>query len=478
MKTSTILLLLLLFFSSASAQNYRLFQPSKLHYFSSTDNYTIRVDSFGYNGADSVFYLNKRAEPKVPNCTTTIDYGFNLGLEGFFGDHFIEQPNGRIVVVSKTGDSLFFETNFPTNTNWNFNALGTMTAKIVNKTSANTFGVPDSLLEIEVTNGSQNHIIELSKEFGFYSGKNLGIYFGLPDLGNATLAFPAKAFKVNEYVQWQAGESFTYVYHSLAAVDYYDNYRVMNRYESPNGDTVILYTELRQSYFDLASSGNFGFFPLELDTLVYAWEDLGMISLATHEINSIFPELYYAKSWLFDGQRIKRNYGRYGGTISDLDQNGSYIGGIYSPDGCIAAPYQFTEGLGVVHWEHIATSTITTSIYATHELICYSQNGDSVPCPPNALLTGTKDLQTMESKLWLSSNDEIGKLNWESMQAGEYEMKIYDLSGKVLFQNSLLFQSNGEFSFTLPKSNGIYLLALENTKTGQFRHLKFSVMNR
>jgi hypothetical protein len=294
-------------------------------------------------------------------------------------------------------------------------------------------------------------------------------------LGISNLARSPKPLLIRDFAQWQVGESFTYVYHNPSYFDEYQNHRVMARYESPSGDSVVLYTELRQAAFDRLTSGNNTFFPMELDTLVYTSNNLTMLKMATGELNEEFGLLYLPTYWAYAGSRIERNYLRFDGSFADLDSTGAYSGGLLTQDGCIAWPHRYFEDLGRVFWRQRVGSTTTTTLYADHELICFTRSNEATICPQNALLTSVQSEIAADVKLWYSQNE--AKIYWENMPEGNYDLRLMDMRGQILRQEAIRLSENGAQKIELPSLNGIYLLSLTNLETGNQKALKIALMN-
>ena len=249
----------------------------------------------------------------------------------------------------------------------------------------------------------------------------------------------------------------------------------MSRNESPSGDLVTLFTEHRSSYFDLNSTSNFGFSPMRLDTIIYQIPEQNFLSMASGEIDQTQSLIYLPTSWELSGTRIVQSFLQYPGTLSDLDSTGNYASPIYSPDGCIGWPHRYSEDLGRIFWQVNVGYTNTITLFADHEMVCYTKLSDSLPCPANALLTNSETKIIPEPTIWYHSIDQNGgQLHWENLKQGQYEIKLTDIHGQVLMKEQVALAENGTQSLSKFGSSGIYFFSLTSLKTGNCRVLKIA----
>lgn len=123
-------------------------------------------------GQDSIFLFNRifRQIPSnyqpnpCPNVNNYASGQFFFNRENVAGDGMIQKPDGEYLFWGPPADTFRIETQIPLGEKWPFHSATTDSAWIQQKYSAILFSVPDSVMEIQISNGDY---ILLSKSFGF-----------------------------------------------------------------------------------------------------------------------------------------------------------------------------------------------------------------------------------------------------------------------------------------------------------------------
>ena len=138
-------------------------------------------------------------------------------------------------------------------------------------------------------------------------------------------------------------------------------------------------------------------------------------------------------------------------------------------------PIHFTLGLGNTYQEYSVGQTITACIYATHQMICYEQAGlDSLgPCPAEAILLHHEmPLERANFSLWTNSQNGEAGLQWTSLQPGQYDWTICDLAGVVHWKGENTMAAAGREKLVMPEVDGLFLVKITNSRTGEAYCLK------
>jgi hypothetical protein len=459
---TTFLLLLAL---STFAQDYQPFHAGKLHYFSSASNYSLRVDSVGIAGNDSVFWMNEIALFPSPACTTFFPPNyyrtplFIPGHEGFFGDRFIRQGNGGYAFVNRAGDTATFHTLMPTGQSWTFLSDSNLTASISARTQSNVLGTMDSVIAIDISDGKQ---YQLSQHNGLVSGPNLSYYFNNDLLRAATIAYLPMTPNWKTFFDWQPGD----VYHTLDhantnnGYENYDRWVVTNRYDYPNMDSIELNFSCQRVQIWFQTPDTI-IVPQYNQTIIYSGRDLGGLEKATYEVH--FDPIYchFQLPWSVGlNGRLLLPF-NYSGSDGSTDSCG-FVPNIMPPCN-LSLLEQWTKGLGDTRHLHVIGSTTTSCLDATYQMLCYEQAGhDSLgPCPQQFDLLSSES-PFAETNLTLYRNQQTAEIGiqWERMPAGDYRWELYDLGGRKLWEQTVAMQQNGQKPLNFSASKGLYVLRI------------------
>ncbi len=462
MKQKLLLCLLLLVVSLGYSQNYRPFQPGKLHYFTSTVNYSVRIDSVGEIGGDSAFWMNEIAIAPSQFCIDNHITHFVPGQEGHFGDYFIEPGAGAIQFVSRNNDVVSFYTNVPIGIPWNFVSSGNLTAAISSRGLITIGAVIDSVVVIDISDG---HQYQLTKNHGLYSGPNLSFYLNAAPLRAATLAEVPKVPDFKDFFAWQPGD--VYNIHDVNS-NVWDNYQrldVLNRVVNSAGDSLTLVLRRRQQRNWIPSP--MGIIEIDTITVLYSRHAYKFLELATGEPDTNETGYHLQNRWVYTlgghpRMSLKLSYFPAQGV---LDSCGYGYQLILAPPCNEAMPTVYTMGLGRTSYSSRIGNTITLCIYETHTMPCYEQAGwDTLgPCPPELIILDQQK-PAPSASLKLMRNSQTGEMGvrWEGLVAGEYQWQLYDLNGRLLRNESSVMNETGERALTRPGSAGMYLLRISD----------------
>jgi hypothetical protein len=216
-------------FIHLSAQSYQPFLPGKLHYFTSTPNYSVRIDSVGEINGDSTFWMNEIAISPPSGCQN--QYHYLPGQEGLYGDRFVELPGGMLAFISRSGDSATFQTQAAVGTTWAFATTGNLTATLSSRSQMTFLGVTDSVLTYDISDGQQ---FQLSEHYGFLSGVALGHYLNGGNLSVTTLYELPSVPDFKKFYDWQPGDSYGTTFEMFGpGFDEYTQHRILSRSLSP-----------------------------------------------------------------------------------------------------------------------------------------------------------------------------------------------------------------------------------------------------
>jgi hypothetical protein len=459
------------------AQSYQPFLPGRLHYFTAASNYSVRIDSVGMIGGDSVFWMNEIARPASPACIASNAAHFVTHQEGLFGDHFLRGADGAYRFVNRGGDTATFHTMRATNVPWSFVSGTALTAMITQRGLTSVFGQTDSVIAIAISDGRQ---CQLSQHHGLLSAPNLSYYLGTDSLRLSTLAELPSVPDFKDFFDWQPADYYVRAYTYDAMFSSFDRYDILDRWESSNGDSLILQAKHRfvgYRYNILDSLG-----PADTLDLVYARDDYHFLEWATYEpdIHAGFLGGYHAQqSWAYSAtypgrKALVLNSFPFAGVFDSCGY--SYVF-MTQPPCDVPIPNYYTSGLGETKRFDIVGSSPLGCLYGSTELACFAQAGhDSLaPCPVFEEVLPVHDAEANASlRVWRKAQTaEIG-LQWEGLKPGRYQWQLYDLNGRILQNEEIVMDRNGSRTLTLPGSAGMYLVRVQAGAGGWAQTLRIA----
>jgi hypothetical protein len=467
-----LLCYLLLLAISLPAQYYRPFLAGRLHYFTSASNYSVRIDSVGEINGDSAYWMNAIAVPPSAACLASNRTHFVMDQEGLFGDHFIHLSNGAYAFVNRSGDTATFHTQLPNAVSWTFLSDSNLTASISLRGQVSVAGVLDSMLVIDISDGRQ---YRLTQHYGFYLGPNLSYYLRGDTLRFSTLAELPEVPDFKDFFAWQPGDVYNTLTKLPQAWDKYDRWEILQRIESANGDSLTLVARHRHSEYWHPSPHWID--PPDTITMLQVRHRNLFLEKATYEADTTPGGYHWQQSWSYNGEYANRKtlhfYYFDGG--GDLDSCGYSYASAAGP--CLdPVPEDITMDLGPTFFQQVEGSTITTCIYSTFTMVCHELAGqDSLgPCPAEIIiLPQTAQLSLQPSiRLWQRSHTgEVG-IRWEDVQPGIYRWQVFDLGGKVVWEQKVPMSARGSQALDFRGSNGMYVLYVSNPKSNWMGRVK------
>lgn len=461
MKQFFLLCLLCFFCLGLGAQRFRPLLPGHLHFFQSTSNYSIRVDSVGEVNGDSTFWLNEIARPRPSGCPNY--YHFLPHQEGLYGDRFVEMADGRMAFVSRAGDSAFFETTVPTGTSWTFATTGALTATLSNRSQSSFMGVTDSVLTIDISDGQQ---FQLTEHHGFLSAVNLGHYLnGANPMASTLHELPAVPdFK--RFYDWQPTDRYGTWFHtnSGAGYDSYHRYTVMNRWVSSAADTLA-FTLQDESVMIWFQNGGTYVNPMTTEVPYLRAAEHGFLHSATYEVWADSNYCYWQQPWDLNGfnNRMRVPY-LYTAAEGLIDSCG-FMPLMMFPEQA-QLPIQYTRGLGKTLHETFIGNTTSGYVTGIFRMVCYEQAGQDsfLPCPAEFLLLATDNTTPAEEKIsaWLDAHQQTQGIRWEGLLADDYRLELIDMSGRKLWESERYMDPSGSLQLPAGLPMGICLLRLSN----------------
>jgi hypothetical protein len=462
------------------SQNYRPFLPGKLHYFTSGQNYSLRIDSSGEVAGDSVFWMNDITIPSPPQCTVWIS-GNNWSMphfigdkEGFFGDHFICRANGAYQFVSRQGDTATFHTRLPLGTTWNFLSDSSLTASITQRGLVNANGIVDSMIRIDISDGQQ---YQLTMENGLFSGPNLSYYLHGQNLNPANLVEPPSWHDFKDFFDWQPGDLYNTWYHTntTSGYDQYERWLVLSRVESTSGDSLSFVFKHWVGQYWFPTGGTY--YWIDTVSVTHKREDYDFINLATYEVKFGPTEYHRQMPWSYEfNNHITLPY-LVSASMGWADSCG-FVPAII-PECSSPVQRRYTLGLGNTYRTLSIGSTTTSCLYATDRLLCYELAGqDSVlPCLTNLVILAQTDPRPT-SRLKLLRNSQSGEISilWEGFAFGNYQWDLIDMNGRVIRSETKLMEPLGSHSLSLPGSAGIYLIRISEPSGTWVQTMRIPIM--
>lgn len=462
MKERFLLLSLLCALSIPSiAQRWRPLLPGNLHFYQSPINYSIRVDSVGEVNGDSTFWLNDIAGPRPSGCGN--QYHFLPGMEGCWGDRFVELPGGIVAFVSRAGDSAVFHTLDAVGSTWAFATNSSLTATLSSRAIANFQGVTDSVITIDISDGRQ---FQLSEHYGLISGINPGFYLGggffltsvlheLPDVPN---------FK--RYNAWQPGDRWGTSKHVGGASGYYEyhEYRVLSRSLSPQADTLTIVHEDRGLQIWYPPYDTI-LLPMQTNSTRQTATQLRHLERATWEVTSDNNYYHWQQPWIqaMPGSRMELPF-LYGPSTGMVDSCG-YTPFTMFPEQT-QLPVRFVEGLGMTYRQFITGTGTSGYHYGTFQMDCYAQAAwDSLwPCPGAFILLSAPSPSGSNISMtpWVDASRGLQGIRWEGLISGDYHLELLDMSGRLLWESDSYLESSGNLQLASGLPQGICVLSLSN----------------
>lgn len=473
MKQYFLLCLLCLFCLGLGAQRFRPFLPGHLHFFQSTTNYSIRVDSVGEVNGDSTFWLNEIARPRPSSCPNY--YHYLPHQEGLYGDRFVEMADGRMAFVSRAGDSAFFETTVPTGTSWTFATTGALTATLSNRSQSTFMGVTDTVLTIDISDGQQ---FQLTEHHGFLSAVNLGHYLnGANQMASTLYELPAVPdFK--RFYDWQPGDTYGTWFHMYATgYDEWASHQIQSRSLSPDSSILSLGVLEQKVQIWVGNGGTFVFAP---QTMTMSFDSLtvGFLEAATYEVWADSNYYFWQQPWVQDFSGHLLLPFEHSLSQGILDSCGFYPLMPFPEQAMLSIKY--TEGLGMVYKDTIIAMSTSGYHYGVHRMVCYEQvlNDSMMPCPAEFLLLSTDNTTPAEEKIsaWLDAHQQTQGIRWEGLAPGKYCLELLDLGGRLLWQSTQVLDANGRMSLPREGSRGVYLIRMSDPVRGWSTALKVPMM--
>lgn len=458
---------LLLAFISLSAQDFRPFLPGTIHYYgASAGNFSVRVDSAGVVGADSAFWLNRVIGPAC-SPVGSFRYYFQDGYEGRMGDHYLAGADGAYRVVGQAGDTLTLHTRLPLGSPWPFLSGTALTASVAARTATTTFGVPDTVLTIAISDGSN---YSLSQHFGLLDGPSLDGYLqGATAVQFQLAREPLPPPTVDQYVTWQPGDAFTTLKGVAIDIVQYRNYTVINRWTNVAQDSVWIEVNRQYTLVIPPDQDTFVYAPV-LDTLLYTQGMIAMARLATGELDTVNQPVRVASRWDYAtafGGEVRLLFDNYQVTTSNFGIDTCGLWGMIAPPCDDPMPNQIVEGFGNVHRTYPVGATITLCLTDVDRILCYHRVGDSLVCPQWLSQVTAVEEPGLQGRFALAgSGSGHPRLVWEGLIPGRYQIRLADLQGRILSQQSRLLGMAGEEEIALPGSAGLYLLRVEDLTGG------------
>jgi hypothetical protein len=459
MQRITVFSLLLLTCFCGWAQNYQPFLPGLLHFFSSTTNYSLRIDSAGLAGNDSVFWMNAIAVPAPQSCTTLYhEPHFIPDQEGYFGDRFQRGADGAYRFISRAADTLTFHSLQPTGMPWSFLTGSALTATISQRSVMNVVGVMDSVITIDISDGMQ---YQLSQHYGLLSGPNLSYYFVGDMLRAANLAQLPKRLDYLELFDWQPGDVYsTSIIVSASGADHFERLVILSRLVGPNGDNIS-FTMQRYSADVWHPSGGTYVFPTDVVAVDYRRIDFPYLNTATGEVLFLPTEYYHQKPWSSGLNGRQQLSFLISGSQGVWDSCG-FVPSL-SPPCTQPLEFRLTQGLGITYKTSVHTVTNTSCFLQTYRMDCYEQAGHDTLAPcPNAFLVLHEEVPAPSAELGLMRDSRSGEwvVSWEGVADGPTLWQLYDLQGRLIQTEQVLMGGGGRRVLTLPGSTGMYLLRI------------------
>lgn len=393
------------------------------------------------------------------------------------GDHFIAGADGAYRVVSQAGDTLVLHTRLPLQTPWAFLTGTSLTAMIQSRSAVTNFGVPDSVLDIAVSDG--NHFL-LSQHFGLQSGPNFAAYFSVAGVRQCQLiGQPLPPPTVNAYLTWQPGDAYIFVYDRAKSWGKFNHYTIRSRWTNAAQDTVWFEVD-RQLTVTMAPDTIVH--PTQVATILYSNQMIAVARLATGEVDTNYDyapsylNLAVSNGWEYAadfGGAMEITFDRYPLTPDNniIDSCGWWTA--IAPPCDFSFPGRMIEGFGNA-WEGYAIgATITTCLTDVAEILCYKRGTDSLVCPSWYLgLTGQAEPAALLQFRVASSASGQPRLTWEGLTPGKYRVTLTDLQGRVMEERVQQWGRAGSAEIGLPGAAGLYLLRIESLASGGARTLR------
>ncbi len=476
MQRTILFSLLLLLCLAARSQDYKPFQQGNLHYFTSSQNYSLRVDSVGLIAADSAFWMNEIAVEPSPACFNTNTTHFVPNQEGHFADYFVKS-GGAYHFVSRNNDVAHFYTNVPNGITWSFLSNGNLTASIASRGLITIGSTVDSVIVINISDGNQ---YQLTQNHGLYSGPNLSYYLQGAPLRVVTLAAVPEKPDYKDYFSWQPGDVYNFRSTNAPAWIKYERYQVLARQEDLAGDSIVFTVQHRAVWYWQPTPINYD--PIDTLRLVYTREAMRFLEMATGEPTITGQGYHLQKYWVYSTDYANRltlvcDYYNYPGA---LDTCGYGYFNVVPPCNEPMAK-QFSKNLGPVIFDTRVGQTMTTCLYEHHRMVCYEQaSTDSLgPCPQELILLDRSEPIVSKANLSLIRNSQTGALSlgWEGMAPGNYDWQLFDLNGRLLQSATIGMDVRGHQAIVHPGSAGMFLLRISDAAGTWAQTLRLPIIN-
>jgi hypothetical protein len=479
MKEKILLSLLLLTFSLGFGQNYQPFYPNDLHYFATTSaNYSVRIDSIGLSGSDSSFWLNPVFLPPSPACVQSNQTHYLPSQEGFFGDHFIRRPNGVFQFVGSNGDTISFQTSASQGTTWPFLSGSTLTATMTQRSTVTVGNTLDSLILITVSDGQQ---FAMTQHHGFQQATDLRHYFAGSSAITFTQPEPPSIPSYKDYIGWQMGDLFRTVDHSNSGAGYtfHNQYVVLARTDSPDGDSVML--QMKHYGVQFWWPNDTIILPVDTLNFVYRKRDFAFLTKATFEYCEVANHYYIQQPYSYTTSAyVRRNIPIttfWSGAV--LDSCGYGFQNVLATPCLDPYTQHYATGLGKAYATYSIGNTITSCIVADYNLVCYEQaSSDSLGNCPSAFLLLSRPMPQQSLEMQVQRHSQTGALSitWQSIPAGNYLWEYYDLNGKLLKQEKHIMHAQGSQEVPSLGVAGMYLLRIQDTSGKASKTLRLPML--
>jgi len=430
--TRLLLIVLLLISSNLYSQNWNLITTGTyFHFADSSGNYatTVKTDSFSLNNTDTIFYLN-RIVTDCDTCSNNPNNEFILKNQGTF----LQKE------VLKTGNVYWFHSpkSFVLKPlsgiggSWLMDTLNNITATVIGINPQTTFGISDSVKEIQLSN---QQILRISKNFGILE---LPINTDLTYSLIGTESFNTYGFrlpKFRDFFDFNLGDVFQYQSGSYGNGNTEESrykHTVISKSDYIDSLKYIIRVNGIRSYFDVNSA------PLGTsyvnDTIIVTYNDS-----ISHFANGYNGELTLN---FFDDYS---NYSRVNVTTEDglitkeIGFNTDIpIYSYYEQDATHNDLFRFTSGNGIESKRIIKTGLAYVEFIADgglassgERLMGYVKNGDTTGTVYNDYILSNKD-KNHPSITQVYPNPVIENLYVSIDNDVLKEIVIYDATGRKI----------------------------------------------
>ncbi len=477
-----------------SSQDYQLFFTNRTYIYefeySGQSHFTVfKADTFYLSGTDTIFsnYARTNDDDLFGIPANGSDYLSDTSWSGY---KVIVSVNGDNILLNRRSDSLIFKCNDPAGSSWTFARFNTgeyYKATIISVSNDSVFNLLDSVKTITLQryDSSANPMSDSLNGFQFRISKNYGLLstLNVKHFPNRTWLYQLHGIESVLGEQLIAPESIfnfdignvfhynKYTHVSLSVDRWeYEKRKILSKTINVN---TIVYT-IEDSVYTL-ETGPGGYVNRTLTGNVisetYSRSFFAYDSLCSKmpQTAFMFTQNNYMTTWHRSIENRRAIY-----TIPCIERPVPYVpcGVLRSTGGCNGSSWSFpggsnwfVEGLGL--FNHYSSLDSASSVYQSINNLVYFEKGNDVYGIPITfpVITSTEEHESL-SGLMATSQQGSMKVFFASKTATNYEIKLSDLNGRIIFKSEINANA-GTNQYTLPIEidPGLYFICLENLKS-------------